>query len=83
MRIFACLVVVLACSLTSCIGGGEGCCRVCRSGCACGDSCISCSSTCRVGGGCACFGTNDGSEDDGVWLWEGDDPESSMLLQEE
>lgn len=30
------------------------CCRVCSTGKPCGDSCISRTSTCRVGGGCAC-----------------------------
>ncbi len=35
----------------------SGCCKICKSSCACGDSCISCSKTCRVGPGCAC---NDG-----------------------
>jgi|GEM_PF-2068027 len=32
----------------------RSCCKVCSSGCACGDSCISCSKTCRKGRGCAC-----------------------------
>jgi hypothetical protein len=32
------------------------CCKVCRSGQACGDSCISWDKTCRVGPGCACQG---------------------------
>jgi hypothetical protein len=30
------------------------CCKVCTKGCPCGDSCISCSKTCRKGPGCAC-----------------------------
>ena len=33
-----------------------GCCKICRKGCACGNTCISCSKTCRVGPGCACDG---------------------------
>lgn len=33
-----------------------GCCRVCTVGCACGDSCISCSKNCSKGVGCACNG---------------------------
>jgi hypothetical protein len=32
------------------------CCKVCRKGQACGDSCISRSYTCHVGPGCACQG---------------------------
>jgi hypothetical protein len=30
------------------------CCKVCRKGCACGDSCISCEKKCHKGPGCAC-----------------------------
>ena len=30
------------------------CCKVCRKGKACGDTCIARSKTCRVGPGCAC-----------------------------
>lgn len=30
------------------------CCKHCTTGCPCGDSCISCSKTCRKGPGCAC-----------------------------
>lgn len=37
-------------------GGGSSCCRVCSTGQACGDSCISRESTCHVGQGCACNG---------------------------
>lgn len=33
-----------------------GCCRVCTVGCACGNSCISCSKNCTKGVGCACNG---------------------------
>lgn len=36
------------------------CCRVCTNSCACGDSCISCSKTCRVPAGCACNGGGGG-----------------------
>ena len=32
------------------------CCKTCRKGKACGDSCISKSKTCRKGRGCACDG---------------------------
>lgn len=32
------------------------CCKICRVGKACGDSCISLSSTCHKIGGCACDG---------------------------
>lgn len=34
----------------------QECCKVCRAGQACGDSCISRSKTCHVGPGCACDG---------------------------
>jgi hypothetical protein len=33
-----------------------GCCKVCTKGCACGDTCISCSYNCTKGVGCACDG---------------------------
>ena len=32
----------------------QSCCKLCRKGKACGDSCISKSKTCRKGPGCAC-----------------------------
>jgi hypothetical protein len=32
------------------------CCKVCRTGKACGDTCIDASLTCQVPGGCACNG---------------------------
>ncbi len=58
------LLVALLISLThavaACVGGGPGggggCCKVCRSGKACGDSCIASTATCSVGPGCACNG---------------------------
>lgn len=34
----------------------RACCRICRTGKACGDSCIARNRTCRVGVGCACNG---------------------------
>lgn len=37
-------------------GVSTQCCKVCRKGKACGDSCISKSKTCNVGSGCACDG---------------------------
>lgn len=37
-------------------GGSQSCCRVCTTGKACGDSCISRDSTCHIGAGCACNG---------------------------
>jgi hypothetical protein len=33
-----------------------GCCRVCTTGQACGDACISASNTCHTAPGCACNG---------------------------
>lgn len=35
---------------------GEGCCKVCKKGKACGDSCIAKTSRCNKTGGCACNG---------------------------
>lgn len=44
----------------SCPGSGGdssgGCCKVCETSCACGDSCISCRNRCHAGAGCACDG---------------------------
>lgn len=37
-------------------GGSGYCCKICTTGCACGNTCISCSKTCHVGAGCACDG---------------------------
>jgi len=34
----------------------QSCCKTCRKGKACGDSCISRNKTCRAGRGCACDG---------------------------
>ena len=34
----------------------QGCCKICRKGKACGNSCISRSKTCHKGKGCACDG---------------------------
>lgn len=44
---------VLACSDST---GPDGCCKVCRDGKACGDSCISKTDSCTKGPGCACNG---------------------------
>ncbi len=38
------------------LSASSECCKVCRKGKACGDSCISKSKTCNVGAGCACDG---------------------------
>ncbi|MFN3819925.1 hypothetical protein [Blastomonas sp.] len=35
---------------------GFACCKVCKAGKACGDSCIAQTSTCKKGKGCACNG---------------------------
>jgi len=34
----------------------QACCKICRAGKACGDTCISRAKVCRVGPGCACDG---------------------------
>ena len=56
-------IAVLLLLGTLCLGGSElqcdsalGCCKVCTTGKACGDSCISWDKTCNVGPGCACNG---------------------------
>jgi hypothetical protein len=43
---------------SACSGDGPtaGCCKVCKEGKPCGDSCIAKSETCHVGAGCACSG---------------------------
>lgn len=63
MRRFLALAAVLSLTagsptaLSGCDGaGGTVCCKVCTTGRACGDSCISATSTCDVGPGCACDG---------------------------
>lgn len=55
------LLVVLAVALGGCedMSPGPSCCRVCREGKACGDSCISRTQTCNVGPGCACNGVGE------------------------
>lgn len=42
--------------LGACERSSTGCCRVCTTGKACGDTCIDRSSTCNRGAGCACDG---------------------------
>jgi hypothetical protein len=46
--------LVAACNDSS--GPGSGCCKICREGKPCGDTCISKTDTCHVGAGCACQG---------------------------
>lgn len=48
------LGVSAACSDAA--GPNGGCCKVCTTGKACGDSCIAANLTCNVGSGCACNG---------------------------
>jgi hypothetical protein len=45
-------------SLMACSDGptGSSCCRVCRTGKPCGNSCIAVEKTCDTVGGCACAG---------------------------
>lgn len=45
-----------ACKSADASGPGSGCCKVCTTGKACGDTCIQRSDTCHVGSGCACNG---------------------------
>lgn len=44
---------VAACNASDATGS---CCKVCRTGKACGDTCIEASKTCTRGAGCACNG---------------------------
>lgn len=41
---------------TGVIGEAAACCKVCKKGKACGDSCIARNKTCKKGKGCACNG---------------------------
>lgn len=50
------LVSAAPVATTACATLGGSCCRVCRTGKACGDSCIERSKNCNVGPGCACNG---------------------------
>jgi hypothetical protein len=60
--LFAMILLTSGAPLATACGGGDGptgssgCCTVCKEGKACGDSCISKSSTCTKGSGCACNG---------------------------
>jgi len=67
MRLLRRVAVVVA--LGSCLGltgavpsgcrdshSPDPCCKHCRTGCACGDSCINCSYQCTKPPGCACNG---------------------------
>ena len=60
--LLATILLTSAVPLTTACGGGDsptgssGCCKVCKEGKACGDSCISKTSTCNKGRGCACNG---------------------------
>lgn len=49
-------VATSGCDSASAYGGGSSCCRVCKTGKACGDSCIATNKSCNVGPGCACNG---------------------------
>lgn len=48
--------IVTGCSDSSTGPSGGKCCRVCKEGKPCGDTCIARTSTCRTSGGCACSG---------------------------
>jgi hypothetical protein len=48
--------LVTACDTSPTDSGGSSCCRVCKEGKACGDSCIAKNRTCTKGSGCACNG---------------------------
>jgi hypothetical protein len=44
------------CASAAAAATGYACCRVCKAGKACGDSCIARDKTCHKGKGCACDG---------------------------
>lgn len=48
--------VMSGCESGSPTGPGASCCKVCKTGKACGDTCIARDKTCRTSGGCACNG---------------------------
>ncbi len=54
------LVLGMGPTTSACAGDSptdaKSCCKVCKTGKACGDTCIDKSATCRVGQGCACNG---------------------------
>lgn len=57
LPLMAALLLVASAPATSACGTStEECCRVCRVGKPCGDTCIEQSDTCHVGSGCACQG---------------------------
>lgn len=49
-------VFLAGCGSSSGGSGGGACCKICTTGKACGDTCISKSYSCNVGPGCACNG---------------------------
>lgn len=59
IRIAPIVLVTASTPLISACGdstGPGGCCKICREGKACGDTCISKSDVCQKGAGCACDG---------------------------
>jgi hypothetical protein len=48
--------LITACGEGDSTGPSKTCCRVCKEGKPCGDTCIARTSTCRTSGGCACQG---------------------------
>lgn len=52
----ATILVAVFGSAGACDSPSGPCCVVCRTGKACGNSCIARTDTCRVGSGCACNG---------------------------
>lgn len=51
----AALMLVGPAGYDACAAAG-GCCKICKAGKACGDSCISAEKECHKGAGCACDG---------------------------
>lgn len=59
LRIIPLLFVTASMPVISACGDGTGpnsCCKICKEGKPCGDSCINKSDTCHQGAGCACQG---------------------------
>ncbi len=56
MRVMIAIGLALAATAAAPVCAAPACCKVCRAGKPCGDSCIARDSVCRKGPGCACSG---------------------------
>lgn len=59
LRLIPLMLLAAAAPGTLACGDSSGpCCKVCKDGKPCGDTCISKTETCHVGSGCACAGSS-------------------------